>query len=67
LDDQGPLTYLVRWHTREQLEEHLRDERFRKLLPYIEMSIEPPEVEVGTFDPIGGIDYLVSLMGPTSP
>lgn len=67
LDDEGPLTYLVRWQTREQLEQHLRGERFRRLLPYIEMSVEPPEVEVSTFDPVGGIDYLVSLMEPSSP
>lgn len=63
-DDEGALTCLVRWDTREQLEENLQSERFRRLLPYIEMSAEPPEVEVSVVDSIGGIGYLVSLISP---
>ena len=34
----GGLTYFVQWESLGQLEEHVRSARFRKLLPYIEMS-----------------------------
>jgi len=57
------LTYLVQWDTEEQVEEHLRSERFRMLLPYIEMSAEPPQVDFSTIDRIRGIEFLVAVLG----
>ncbi len=57
------LTYLVQWDTRHDLEEHFRSERFRRLLPYIEMSIDPPEVEISDLDPLGGVELLVAVLG----
>lgn len=62
-DVHGSLTYLVRWDKRDQLNEHLRSDRFRNLLPYIEMSVEPPEFEVSSINPVGGLGYLVTVMG----
>jgi hypothetical protein len=47
----------VEWDTEEEIEEHLRSERFRRLLPYIEMSVEPPKVDFSTIDQIRGIEY----------
>jgi quinol monooxygenase YgiN len=63
VDDENSLTYLVLWDSQESLEEHFRSERFRRLLPYIEMSTEPPEVSVSTVDPVGGIEFLVAVLG----
>lgn len=62
-DDEGALTYLAQWDTQEEAEEHFRSERFRRLLPYIEMSVEPPEVEVSSIDRIGGLEFLVAALG----
>jgi len=56
------LMYLVQWDTRDDVEEHFRSERFRRLLPYIEMSMEPPEVEVSAIDRLGGIEFLVAAI-----
>ncbi len=61
--DESTLTYLVQWETREDAEEHFRSERFRRLLPYIEMSVEPPEVEISDLDPVGGMEFLVAAIG----
>lgn len=61
-DNHDAITYMMRWDEREQLEVHLKGERFRMLLPYIEMSLERPEVEVNLVDPLGGIDLLVTMM-----
>jgi len=55
--------YVVRWDDRPALEEHFRSERFRRLLPYIEMSIEPPVVEVNSLEPIGGLQIVLEALG----
>ena len=60
--DENVLTYLVTWETQEDLEEHLRSERFRRLLPYIEMSREPPEVDFSTIDQVRGIEYMIEVL-----
>lgn len=62
-EDEGALTYFVQWGTRDDAEEHFRSERFRRLLPYIEMSVEPPEVEISDVAPVGGMEFLVTAIG----
>ncbi len=61
-DDANVLTYLVEWDTEEEVESHLRSERFRRLLPYIEMSVEPPQVDFSTIDRVRGIEFLVDVL-----
>jgi quinol monooxygenase YgiN len=62
-EDDQVLTYLVQWDTEEEIEEHLRSERFRRLLPYIEMSVEPPGIDFSTIDRTRGIEFLVAVLG----
>ena len=62
VEDDHLLTYLVRWDTRAEIEDHLRSERFRRLVPYIEMSLEPPEVNFSTIDKIEGIEFLIDVL-----
>jgi len=61
-EDQNVLTYLVTWQTHEDLIEHFRSDRFQRLLPYIDMSVEPPEIEISHIDRIGGIEFLVAAL-----
>lgn len=61
-ENEYALTYCVRWETRDGLEAHLRSDRFRTLLPYIEMSSEPPQIEVAAIEVIGGIEFLVRVL-----
>lgn len=61
-NDDNAILYWTQWDTREDLEAHLRSERFRKLLPYIEMSLESPEVDVSNMDRMGGIEFVVSAL-----
>jgi quinol monooxygenase YgiN len=58
VDDRNALTCVERWESLEDLEDYVQSERFRRLLPYIEMSIEPPEVEVDLLHRIHGIEFL---------
>jgi quinol monooxygenase YgiN len=62
VEDDHALTYFVQWDTQEDLEAHLRSERFRRLLPYIEMSVEPPAVCFGSIEHIRGIEFLVAVL-----
>jgi quinol monooxygenase YgiN len=66
-EDHRVLTYLVQWDTEQEIEEHLRSGRFRRLLPYIEMSMEPPEVVFSTIDKIRGIEFLVATISSELP
>jgi quinol monooxygenase YgiN len=61
-EDCHVLTYVVQWDTQDEVEEHLRSERFRRLLPYIEMSVEPPRVEFSTIDQVRGIEFLITVL-----
>ncbi|QEG02158.1 Antibiotic biosynthesis monooxygenase [Stieleria maiorica] len=61
-DDDNAITYWAQWETREDLEDHFRSERFRRLLPYIDMSLEPPDVDVSDVDAIGGIELVLSVI-----
>ncbi len=61
-DDANVLTYLVQWDNEEEVESHLRSERFRRLLPYIEMSVEPPQVDFSTIDQVRGIEFMVEVL-----
>ena len=62
VDDQYALTCVEYWETLEDLEQHIRSERFRRLLPYIDMSVEPPEVEFDLIDKIHGIEFVVETL-----
>jgi quinol monooxygenase YgiN len=66
-EDDHVLAYFVQWSTEEELKEHLCSERFRRLLPYIEMSIEPPDIDFCTIDRIRGIEFLVAAIGSNVP
>ena len=67
VDDENVLTYLVTWETQEDLEEHLRSDRFRRLLPYIEMSRAPPEVAFSTIEQVCGIEFMVAVLSSKTP
>lgn len=62
-EDDHAFLYLVQWDTEEQVEDHLRSERFRRLLPYIEMSKVPPKVDFSTIDKTRGIEFLIAVLG----
>lgn len=62
-EDKNVFTYVVTWEDQKDLEEHLRSDRFRRLLPYIELSEEPPEVAFSTIDQVRGIEFLVQVLG----
>jgi len=67
VDDDRVITYQVRWDSQSGLEGHLHSERFRRLLPYIELSEEPPEVDFSTIDHVRGIEFLIAVLSARVP
>jgi quinol monooxygenase YgiN len=67
VEDENVFTYVVTWEKQEDLEEHLRSDRFRRLLPYIEMSQLPPEVSFSTIDQVRGIEFMVQVLDTQTP
>ena len=65
-DDEDVLTYCVLWGERADMEAHFRSARFRGLLPYIELSAEPPVVEVSRLEVVGGMDCIVAAINALS-
>lgn len=62
VENDHVFTYLVQWDSEEDLEAHLRSERFRRLLPYIEMSVQPPVIAFGSIEHNRGIEFLVEVL-----
>jgi len=62
VNDRRAISWLEWWDCMADLEAHLRSDRFRRLLPYIEMSVAPPEVTVGEIDPVHGMEFIVSTI-----
>ena len=62
VENDHVFTYFVQWDSQDDLESHLRTERFRRLLPYIEMSVKPPVVSFGRIENIRGIEFLVEVL-----
>lgn len=62
MDDRRAISWLGRWDCIADLEAHIGSARFRRLLPYIEMSVEPPEVMVGEIDPLYGMEFIVNTI-----
>ena len=62
MDDRRAISWLERWDCIADLEAHVRSDRFRRLLPYIEMSVIPPEVMVGEIDPLLGMEFIVNTI-----
>ena len=65
-EGDGGLTYLVQFESMNQMETHLRSWRFRRLLPYIELSVQPPEFEMYSLERIGEIESLIAVLGSES-
>jgi quinol monooxygenase YgiN len=62
VENDNALTYITQWSNQESLIKHFRSERFRRLLPYIDMSVEPPWIDISRIEPIGGIDFLLDAL-----
>lgn len=67
-DDEDVVTYWALWEERADMDAHFRSDRFRALLPYIELSTEPPVVELSRLETLGGMECFVdAINAPNAP
>lgn len=59
VDDAAAITYVTRWDTQEDMKNHLVSDRFRRILPYVELSLQRPEVEFTSIELLGGLELLI--------
>ncbi len=63
-DVQAPneLRLLTRWKSHDAFERHVMSPIFRRLLLGVELSAEPPELEIQTIAGIRGMDLLHEIL-----
>ena len=62
--EQHRLLLLEEWDSRDDLEEHIRSDDFRKVLTVIDMASEPPKVEFHMDSHIRGMDFIQEVLSP---
>ena len=62
-EDDGGLTYVVQFESMNQVKTHLQSRRFRMLLPYVELSVQPPKFAMHSLEQVGGIESLIAVLG----
>ena len=64
-DVQRPneLHLLVKWRSREDFERHVKTELFRSVLQAVDLSTEPPDLEVQTITDVHGMELLREILG----
>jgi quinol monooxygenase YgiN len=59
------LTWVAEWNRIEDFELHLRTEAFRRILAVIELSANPPVVEIDDVSSRRGFDLVAEILGYT--
>lgn len=57
------LLLVERWRSLEEMERHVRSERFSRVLAWIELSLDPPEVRFDWVSESRGLDMIEALRG----
>jgi quinol monooxygenase YgiN len=57
------LVLVERWRSLAEVERHIQSERYRRVLAWMEMSIEPPEVRFDTVSESRGLELIEALRG----
>ncbi len=62
-EDDGSLILIERWESLPDLERHIRSDRYHKVLAWIEMSTEPPEIRFDFVSETRGFEMLEAVLG----
>ncbi len=65
LDDPNVLTWVEEWESREDLEQHVRSPRFRRILAALDMCTSQPEIRFGTVIETDGMKLIRDLLAPS--
>ena len=57
------LHLLVEWRSWEDFEHHVKTDPFRRVLQGLELSTEPPDLQIRTITGVRGMDLLQEILG----
>jgi quinol monooxygenase YgiN len=60
-DQRHTVLYVEQWHTKEELERHIRSDLYLRILAAIELSGEPPEISFHEVSETKGIELIEGL------
>jgi quinol monooxygenase YgiN len=52
------------WASNEDVQRHLRSDKYRKVLLVVEMAVEPPEIRFDTIDHSTGVESIEQARTP---
>jgi quinol monooxygenase YgiN len=58
------ILFVEKWKSRKALDEHLRSDRYRVILSFIDMSTEKPDFKIHTISKIEGIESIELVRMP---
>lgn len=62
-EDDMRLTVMEQWDSFANLERHIRSDRYRKILAWLEMSTEAPEIRFDTVSGSQGLEMIKTVRG----
>ncbi len=61
LSDPEVIIYTEEWQSRDELENHVRSQRFHILLTIIDLSLRAPEIKIATMTQAWGMEFIESV------
>ena len=62
VNNENHITYEERWENRDQLNNHICSDLYRKILAAIDMSSQPPEVKFSTISSTEGMELIKTAL-----
>ncbi|UCG06940.1 MAG: antibiotic biosynthesis monooxygenase [Desulfobacterales bacterium] len=60
-DDPDTMILIERWHTRKDFEDHIRSDEYRRILALIDLSTEPPEIQLNQISQTEGLEAIEGI------
>jgi len=63
LGDPDTMLFVEEWESREELEHHIKSDRYRIILSLMDLSDMPPEVKLNTVSKTEGLEAIEKVRG----
>ena len=65
MEDERAIMIEELWASDEDLQRHLRSDKYHKVLLVVEMALEPPEIRFDTINHSAGVESIEQAITPT--
>ena len=67
VDSEGVIMFEELWMSEEDVQRHLRSDKYRKILLVVEMAAEPPEIRFDAIAQSSGVETIAKARSQTEP